>query len=146
MARPGRADLPKRVAVLEAARELFLADGYAAVSMDRIAARAGVSKATVYAYFAGKEAAYAEGLEQLSKELVASFEDPENLLGRPEVALTAFGAHVLRLLLRPDAVATFRLAAENGRLAGLSAKFEARAIAPVHLALERYLVRETARG
>src|SRR5262249_35094957 len=144
--RPCRAEIPKRVSVLEAARELFLAEGYAAVSMDRIAARARVSKATVYTCCSGKEAVYAAVLEQLSKELVASFEDPQNLLGWPEVGLTAVGTHVLRMLLQPEAVATFRLAVESGRLAGLSAKFEAWAIAPVHVALERYLARETARG
>lgn len=42
-------------AVLEAAAELLLAQGLAAVSMDAIAARAGVSKATIYRWWPTKE-------------------------------------------------------------------------------------------
>jgi AcrR family transcriptional regulator len=39
---------PKRDAIVQAATELFLDAGYGAVSMDAIAARARVSKRTVY--------------------------------------------------------------------------------------------------
>jgi AcrR family transcriptional regulator len=42
-------------AVLEAAAELLLDQGLAAVSMDSIAARAGVSKATIYRWWPTKE-------------------------------------------------------------------------------------------
>jgi AcrR family transcriptional regulator len=42
-------------AVLEAAAELLLEQGLAAVSMDAIAARAGVSKATIYRWWPTKE-------------------------------------------------------------------------------------------
>jgi AcrR family transcriptional regulator len=42
-------------AVLEAAAELLLEQGVAAVSMDAIAARAGVSKATIYRWWPTKE-------------------------------------------------------------------------------------------
>lgn len=49
----------KRARILEAARELFLRDGFGATSMDAVTARAGVSKATVYAHFAGKEELFA---------------------------------------------------------------------------------------
>jgi TetR/AcrR family transcriptional repressor of mexJK operon len=46
----------KRQTVLEAARGLFLERGYLATSIDQIAARAAVSKPTVYRFFADKEA------------------------------------------------------------------------------------------
>ena len=55
----------KRAAVIEAAIEEFLAAGFDATSMDRIAARAGVSKRTVYNHFPGKEALFAAILRQL---------------------------------------------------------------------------------
>jgi AcrR family transcriptional regulator len=44
-----------RLAVLAAAAELMLARGLAAVSMDAVAARAGVSKATIYRWWPTKE-------------------------------------------------------------------------------------------
>lgn len=44
----------KRRAMLDAARALFLADGFDRVSIERIAAEAGVSTATVYGHFEGK--------------------------------------------------------------------------------------------
>lgn len=55
----------KRVAVVSAAIEEFLAAGFDATSMDRIAARANVSKRTVYNHFPSKEALFAEILRQL---------------------------------------------------------------------------------
>jgi TetR/AcrR family transcriptional repressor of mexJK operon len=44
----------KREAVLDAAVELFLDGGFDGTSMDAVAARAGVSKTTVYAHFGDK--------------------------------------------------------------------------------------------
>jgi TetR/AcrR family transcriptional regulator, regulator of autoinduction and epiphytic fitness len=55
----------KRVAIVGAAIEEFLAAGYDATSMDRIAARASVSKRTVYNHFPSKEALFAAILHQL---------------------------------------------------------------------------------
>jgi TetR/AcrR family transcriptional repressor of mexJK operon len=45
----------KRRAILEAATTLFLQNGYLGTTMDEIAARAAVSKQTVYKHFADKE-------------------------------------------------------------------------------------------
>jgi TetR/AcrR family transcriptional regulator of autoinduction and epiphytic fitness len=55
----------KRVAIVGAAIEEFLAAGYDATSMDRIAARASVSKRTVYNHFPSKETLFAAILHQL---------------------------------------------------------------------------------
>jgi TetR/AcrR family transcriptional repressor of mexJK operon len=50
----------KRRAILEAATEVFLQNGYRGASMDEIAALAGVSKQTVYKHFSDKEALFSE--------------------------------------------------------------------------------------
>ncbi|WP_240686943.1 TetR/AcrR family transcriptional regulator [Amycolatopsis suaedae] len=50
----------KHAAILDAARELFLRNGYGATSMDDVAARAAVSKQTVYKHFADKEGLFTE--------------------------------------------------------------------------------------
>src|SRR3954464_13620913 len=44
-----------RRAVLDAARELFIAQGYGATTLDQIAARAGVSKPTVFIAVGNKQ-------------------------------------------------------------------------------------------
>lgn len=55
----------KRAAILDAAIAEFRASGYEATSMDRIAARAGVSKRTVYNHFPGKDALFVRILETM---------------------------------------------------------------------------------
>jgi TetR/AcrR family transcriptional regulator, mexJK operon transcriptional repressor len=50
----------KRIAILDAARDLFLHKGYAGTSMDDVAARAAVSKQTVYKNFADKQRLFTE--------------------------------------------------------------------------------------
>lgn len=58
---PGRPKDPnKRAAILDAARRLFLRHGYDGVSMDQIAAEAGVSKLTVYSHFGDKSTLFSE--------------------------------------------------------------------------------------
>ena len=56
---PVRAGRPKSEAkaeaILHAASELFLSQGFQGTSMDAVAKRAGVSKQTVYSHFANKE-------------------------------------------------------------------------------------------
>ena len=55
----------KQPQVLDAAVELFLANGFDQTSMDAIAARAGVSKSTVYAHYADKVALISRGSRTL---------------------------------------------------------------------------------
>jgi AcrR family transcriptional regulator len=52
--RQGQAEATRR-AVLDAARELFLTQGYGATTLDEIAARAGVSKPTVFSAVGNKQ-------------------------------------------------------------------------------------------
>jgi AcrR family transcriptional regulator len=70
--------------ILGGARAAFLELGYGSASVDVISKRAGVSKATLYAYFKDKEALFSAvvGLEIRTQserltEVVASGEDPE---------------------------------------------------------------------
>lgn len=57
---PGRPkDLGKRAAILGSATRLFIEQGFDGVSMDQIAAAAGVSKLTVYSHFGDKETLFA---------------------------------------------------------------------------------------
>lgn len=49
----------KPLQILEAARDLFLKDGFSTTSMDAVAKLANVSKATVYAHYSSKEELFA---------------------------------------------------------------------------------------
>src|SRR5689334_21258020 len=51
--------VPRRVAILEAAKNVFSEQGYELATMDDIAERAGTTKRTVYAHFENKETLFA---------------------------------------------------------------------------------------
>ncbi|HBX55599.1 TetR/AcrR family transcriptional regulator [Pseudomonas sp. UBA2684] len=66
---PGRPkDLAKRQAILDAAKTLFLRNGYDGSSMDAIAAEAGVSKLTVYSHFTDKETLFSAAVKAKCEE------------------------------------------------------------------------------
>jgi AcrR family transcriptional regulator len=71
--RPRSSRLPKherRRQLLDAALEVFVAQGYHAAAMDEIAERAGVSKPVLYQHFPGKLELYLALLDQSVDELV----------------------------------------------------------------------------
>jgi TetR/AcrR family transcriptional regulator of autoinduction and epiphytic fitness len=64
---PQRLTDRKRQAIIEAAIDEFRTAGYETTSMDRIAARAEVSKRTIYNHFPSKEVLFAEILHHYGK-------------------------------------------------------------------------------
>ena len=79
---PGRPkDLSKRRAILDAAKGLFLRNGYDGSSMDAIAAEAGVSKLTVYNHFTDKETLFSAAIEAKCEEQLPEllFELPDDV-------------------------------------------------------------------
>src|SRR5699024_1792131 len=62
----------KRSTILHAARDLFVTEGFDRSSVDAIAARAGVSKRTVYDYFGDKRSLLRDVLEGLGRSLLAA--------------------------------------------------------------------------
>lgn len=65
--RPGRPRDPRAsAAILEATLELLVRDGLAALSLTEVAVRAGVGKATIYRWWAGKDELVVEALTSLS--------------------------------------------------------------------------------
>lgn len=59
----------RRQAIIEVAAQLFAVGGYAGTSMERVAEVAGITKATIYAYFASKEALFEAVLTQWEGQL-----------------------------------------------------------------------------
>jgi len=85
----------KRSAILEAARTLFLREGYVRTSMDAIAAQAGVSKRTLYSHFADKDqlfrAVVEESTAEATRQLIAMADRHLGGTGDLEQRLNAFG-------------------------------------------------------
>jgi TetR/AcrR family transcriptional regulator of autoinduction and epiphytic fitness len=68
----------KTEAILKGAMKEFLERGFAATTMDRVAAAAGVSKATVYSHFQDKEGLFAALTQQLvQKKFQTIFSSPD---------------------------------------------------------------------
>jgi TetR/AcrR family transcriptional repressor of mexJK operon len=104
--------------ILCAAGPLFMEQGYGAVSMDAIARKAGVSKATLYAHFAGKE-------ELFGAIIAAACARHATTLGRPDAGpdsgdhdigdgLRRFARNFLETLLSPNAAAIYRIVIGEG--------------------------------
>ncbi|QYN37669.1 TetR/AcrR family transcriptional regulator [Pseudonocardia sp. DSM 110487] len=62
----------KRAAILDAAEELFVSSGYELTSVDAIAARAAVSKRTVYDHFGDKQSLFRSVVERVDDALLAT--------------------------------------------------------------------------
>ena len=114
------APVERRVAVIgfrmgAAASSLFLRNGYAATSVEAIAAAAGVSKRTFYARFSGKSAAFQAVMRMLLRAWLDGFEE---LLDATE----GLEAGLLDVALTPSALAMHTLlTAEAGRIPELAA-------------------------
>lgn len=136
----------KRAAIIAAAQDVFLVEGYSAASVDRIAAKAGVSKATIYNHFTGKAALFASVVESLyAKAAVVS--PPMDEGARLPETLRAFIADLLERITKPEIIGILRLViAENRRFPELTALFYAHGKEPALRALERLIEDRTASG
>ncbi|TYT26152.1 TetR/AcrR family transcriptional regulator [Luteimonas viscosa] len=118
--RPARPDAPtrltdrKRAAIVDAAVAEFRAAGFEATSMDRVAARAGVSKRTVYNHFASKDALFLHIVDAM----MASGGDEQATPYRADAPLREqlldLVARKLRLLHQPDFADLARVAIVAG--------------------------------
>jgi TetR/AcrR family transcriptional regulator, mexJK operon transcriptional repressor len=99
----------KAEAILAAAERAFLASGFGAVTMDVIAREAGVSKATVYAHFTGKEELFGAIVARVSERRFGGFSvealDPVDIAA----SLIAIAQRFLDLVLSPEGIALNRI-------------------------------------
>lgn len=111
LGRPPDAD--KRLAVIDAAKQLFSIDGLQGTSMDAIAKLAGVSKVTVYRYFTDKDALFRESVAQAC---ASSAPDGWDLLGGSlKHRLTRIAEDFFDLITSEQAMSLYRLMTSNPR-------------------------------
>src|SRR6201994_2123870 len=97
----------KRRQILDGARKVFLDLGFDGASMGEIARSAGVSKGTLYVYFADKNRLFEAIVEQESLEQgrIAFNFDPSRDV---ETTLKDFGTAYIQLLCRPGGGSAIR--------------------------------------
>ncbi len=84
--------------ILKGAASEFLANGYAATSMDRVAIVSGVSKATVYKYFGNKRRLFEVLIEKLTKvklEAARKSINSQSPQEKPEITLNNIATKLL---------------------------------------------------
>jgi TetR/AcrR family transcriptional repressor of mexJK operon len=106
----------KRKALLLAATEVFLDKGYDSTSMDDVAAKAAVSKPTVYKYFSDKERLFAEIVRATTGEIDELVRLVIETMARQtsvESGLILLARHFLTALMRPRVLRLRRLVMAN---------------------------------
>ncbi|HXH02809.1 MAG TPA: TetR/AcrR family transcriptional regulator, partial [Candidatus Competibacteraceae bacterium] len=134
--------------ILAAAREVFMAHGYGEASMDTIARSAGVSKATLYAHFAGKEQLFAAIIDGECRRYTQELLDIEvAAAGDVERSLRELAQRFLALLLSPRALCVYRMIlAEASRFPELGRIFFEAGPKAMRERLAHYLERAAQRG
>ncbi|WP_126444597.1 TetR/AcrR family transcriptional regulator [Sulfuricystis multivorans] len=109
-----------RKRLLQAACEVFGAEGYH-VSVDRIAAQAGVAKQTLYNHFSSKAELFAEVIKNATAEFLVALDDDGTPLRE---RLVRFGVRYRERLLSTGGLQFYRmLVAEIPRFPELAAAF-----------------------
>ena len=110
--------------IVDAARDVFLEYGFSAASMDEIVRRAGVSKRTLYSYYAGKDEIF---IDVMQRQLGLLYENFETARKASEVLadqLQRIGIEMLRIANSPETLSLFRItAAEAHRFRTLARQF-----------------------
>jgi AcrR family transcriptional regulator len=137
------ASAAKRRQILSGAREAFAELGYERASVDLVAARAGVSKATVYNHFGDKGAlfvaCFSEDADEMREGLRASLEEPVDDV---QVALQRLGEKLVATLVSRPIVTLYRhTIAEVARFPEIGETLFERGPAVVYEMISAYLQR-----
>ena len=140
-------DPRKRDQILAGARQVFLEQGYDAASMDDIRRAAGVSKGTLYVYFANKEELF---ISLIAQERERLFLDADQFLqsDRPmEEKLRLYARRMAEAICSDDVIRAQRIVAATAeRMPELGTRFYERGAGRAKESLKRLIEREVAAG
>src|SRR6516162_2389740 len=142
----GDEDSSKRRQILEGARKVFMNLGFDGASMGEIARSAGVSKGTLYVYFADKNRLFEAIVEEETLEqgkVTFNFDSARDVT----TALTEFGQAYIALICRPgggSAIRTVMAIAE--RMPEVGRRFYERVLEKTINRLALYLEAHVAQG
>jgi TetR/AcrR family transcriptional regulator, mexJK operon transcriptional repressor len=112
---PGRLETveQRRERIVRLAAPLFLKKGYDNVSIDEIIGVVGGSKATIYAWFGGKEGLFEAVVRQECRDVTMAIH--ADATGSLETQLTEIGQSFLKMVLSPPILEFHRLMVSIGR-------------------------------
>jgi TetR/AcrR family transcriptional repressor of mexJK operon len=112
---PGRVETAeqRRERIVRLAAPLFLKKGYNNVSIDEIIGVVGGSKATIYAWFGGKEGLFEAVVRQKCSDVVVAIH--VDTAGSLEAQLTEIGHSFVAMVLSPPILEFHRLMVSIGR-------------------------------
>jgi len=106
----------RRLAIMAAAKDLFLSRGFSATSLEDIVAVSGGSLSTVYQLFGNKQGLFQALVNAATQQVTAPLLEAMTHHGEPREVLKAFAARLDALERSPDASGAFRLMmAEGGK-------------------------------
>jgi TetR/AcrR family transcriptional regulator, mexJK operon transcriptional repressor len=143
---PSSAGSAKQDSIIEAAAEVFLEQGFGSASMDEIARRAGVSKATVYSHFDSKPALFGAIVQHRCQRTMSAM--LAEMSDKPAAeTLTAVGRQFLDVLMMPGSLPLYRVVlAEAPRFPELGRIFYEAGPDRCAIALAQYLADLHERG
>lgn len=130
----------KRQQILQGAHAIFMDVGFDVASMEQIAKRAGVSKGTMYNYYANKEALFAALIQSECERLRGKLFGRLDVDKAPEEFLYELGVMFLQKTLGSDELNMYRIiVAQSVRFPALGLIFENSGPAVGGKVLGRYL-------
>ncbi len=113
----------RRAAIVAAATDVFLDQGFAAATLDDVVRRAGGSRATLYQNFGSKEGLFAAIIAKQCELVVAPLKALSEGDGRPEDVLAELGRCFMDILMSPRGLGLYRMvSAEASRFPALGAQ------------------------
>jgi TetR/AcrR family transcriptional repressor of mexJK operon len=117
-------DRAKDAAILQAARASFFERGFSASTIEDIAARAGVSKVTIYKRFDDKDALFEAIVRGEMARMTGDFDRGHPVQGTLAQRLNAFGIVLLSFLFSPAHLALDRMLSHDlAQSPGLARRF-----------------------
>jgi len=101
--------LERRRRILNAAKEVFLEQGFENASVSDIMKRAGGSMSTLYRCFGNKFGLFEAMMQQSCDDLFASFDEDRVWSDDPTLTLYRFGQRFIEMIGTPQAIAMHRL-------------------------------------
>lgn len=138
--RPRHLRADKRRAILDAAANAFLRDGFGLAGIDRIVEESGVSKRTLYAHFPSKEALFGAIIREHCEVILTPLREVDIGDRSPRETLIALGRMFWEVLLSPEGLGLYRVViAEAGRFPELGRVFYESGHAPAARLLAAYI-------